>query len=92
MAALNNLGVILINERNFPAARTRFEKAIRLKPGYIDPYYNLACFYALTNQPEEGLRYLKRAVSINPKVKGWALKDTDLEKLRNRPGFGDILN
>ena len=58
VVALNNLGVLLIKGKNYPAARGRFEKAIRLKPGYVDPYYNLACLFALTDRPEQALRYL----------------------------------
>ncbi len=92
VVALNNLGVLLIKDKNYPAARGRFEKAIRLKPGYVDPYYNLACLFALTDQPEQALRYLKRAVSIDPQAKEWALEDADLKKLRDQPGFGDIVN
>jgi tetratricopeptide (TPR) repeat protein len=92
VVALNNLGVLLIKDKNYPAARSRFEKAIRLKPGYVDPYYNLTCLFALTDRPEEALRYLKRAISIHPEVKTWALKDADLEKLRNEPGFGKIVD
>jgi len=92
VVALNNLGVLLIKGKNYPAARGRFEKAIRLKPGYVDPYYNLACLFALTDQPEQALRYLKRAVTIDPQVKEWAKKDTDLGKLHNLAGFKDIVN
>jgi tetratricopeptide (TPR) repeat protein len=92
VVALNNLGVLLIKDKNYPAAKSRFEKAIRLKPGYVDPYYNLVCLFALTDRPEQALRYLKRAVSIHPEVKTWALKDADLEKLRNEPGFGKIVD
>jgi len=92
VAALNNLGVLLIKEKSYPAARSRFEKAIRLKPGYVDPYYNLACLFALTDRQEQALRYLKRAVSIDRQVKTWALEDADLEKLRNQPGFGNIVD
>ncbi len=92
VVALNNLGVLLIKDKNYPAARSRFEKAIRLKPGYVDPYYNLACLFALTDQPEQALRYLKRAVSIDPQVKTWALEDADLEKLRNQPEFRTIVD
>ena len=92
VVALNNLGVLLIKDENYPAARGRFEKAIRLKPGYVDPYYNLACLFALTDQPEQALRYLKRAVSIDPQVKEWAKKDTDLENLHNLAGFKGIVN
>jgi len=90
--ALNNLGVILMTEKNYPEARSRFEKAIRLKPEYVDPCYNLACLFALTDEPEEGIRYLKRAVSLAPQVKVWALEDGDLDTLRNEPGFAGIVD
>jgi tetratricopeptide (TPR) repeat protein len=92
VAALNNLGVILMAEKNYAAARSRFEKAMRLKPGYVDPCYNLACLFALTDQPEQGLRYLKRAVSLHPQVKAWALEDADLKKLRHQPGFAETVD
>ena len=92
VVALNNLGVLFIKDKNYPAARSSFEKAIRLKPEYVDPYYNLACLFALTDQPEQALRYLKRAVSIDPQVKEWAKKDTDLENLHNLAGFENIVD
>ena len=92
VVALNNLGVLLIKDKNYPAARSRFDKAIRLKPGYVDPYYNLACLFALTDQPEQALRYLKRAVSIHPQVKEWAKNDTDLGNLHNLAGFKGIVH
>ncbi|MBC8177517.1 MAG: tetratricopeptide repeat protein [Deltaproteobacteria bacterium] len=92
VVALNNLGVLLIKDENYPAARSRFEKAIRLKPGYVDPYYNLVCLFALTDRPEQALRYLKRAVAIHPEVKTWALEDADLGKLHNLAGFKGIVD
>jgi len=92
VVALNNLGVLLIKDENYPAARSRFEKAIRLKPGYVDPYYNLVCLFALTDRPEQALRYLKRAVAIHPEVKTWALEDADLGKLHDLEGFKGIVD
>lgn len=92
VVALNNLGVLLIKDKNYPAARGRFEKAIRLKPGYVDPYYNLACLFALADQPEQAFRYLKRAISIDPQAKEWAKKDTDLGNLKDLAGFKGIVN
>ena len=92
VAALNNLGVLLIRDGNYSAARSRFEKAIRLKPGYVDPYYNLVCLFALTDQTKQALRYLKRAVSIDPQVKEWAKMDSDLGNLHNLVGLEPLLN
>ena len=91
VVALNNLGVLFIRDKNYTTARSRIETAIRLKPGYVDPYYNLACLFALTDQPDQALRYLKRAISIHPPVREWARMDTDLGKLHDLPGFKDLV-
>lgn len=89
--ALNNRGVLHLHKKNYSAARKCFEKAIRLKPDYVDPYYNLACVSVAQGQPEQGLRYLKKAVSMNPAVREWAKKDPDLDPLRSDPGFKMIV-
>jgi tetratricopeptide (TPR) repeat protein len=89
--ALNNLGVIGIHERDFGAAQGSFEKAIKLKPGYVDPYYNLACLYALKGELSQGLVHLKKAVSLDQSVKEWARGDTDLRNLWGVPGFQELV-
>ena len=89
--ALNNRGVLHLHEKNYPAARKCFEKAIRLKPDYVDPYYNLACVSAATNQAKQGIRYLGKAITMDPEVKGWARKDPDLDPLRGKPAFVEIM-
>ena len=89
--ALNNRGVLHLQHKDYRAARKCFEKATRLKPDYVDPYYNLACVSAATNQVKQGLRYLKKAVTMDPGVKGWAQQDPDLDPLRGRPEFAEIL-
>ena len=89
--ALNNRGVLHLHHKNYPAARKCFEKAIRLKPDYVDPYYNLACVSVAQGQSEQGLRYLKKAVSMDSAVRAWAKKDPDLDVLRGDPGFKTIM-
>ena len=89
--ALNNLGVISIHERDFATAQRSFEKAIRLKPQYVDPYYNLGCLYALKGELSQGLAHLKRAISMDPSVRGWARRDTDLKNLWQVPEFQDLV-
>ena len=89
--ALNNRGVLHLHHKDYPAARKCFEKAIRLKPDYVDPYYNLACVSVAQGQSEQGLRYLKKAVSMDSAVRAWAKKDPDLDVLRGDPGFKTIM-
>ena len=91
--ALNNLGVILIQARDFQTARINLEKAIRLKkPLYVDPYYNLACVFALKGEISESIAYLKKGAAIDQSVKDWARHDTDLKNLWGVPGFQALIN
>lgn len=89
--ALNNRGVLYLHQKEYPAARKCFEKAIRLKPDYVDPYYNLACVSAATGRVKLGLQYLEKAASMDPGVKEWAQKDPDLDPLRNSLRFNMIM-
>jgi len=89
--ALNNRGVLHLHKKNYSAARKCFEKAIRLKPDYVDPYYNLACVSSIEGQVKQGLLYLGKAISMDPGVKGWAQKDPDLDLLRTSPRFREMV-
>ena len=66
--SLNNLGIILINEKDYENGRKHLEKAVRLKPEHPDSYYNLACLFAITGNTGQSLEYLKKAVSLEGAV------------------------
>jgi tetratricopeptide (TPR) repeat protein len=89
--ALNNIGVIYIREKDYPAAREVFSAAIRLRPDYVDAYYNLACVYAIEERLPESLAHLQKAVSLDRSVRDWARQDTDLANLRSMPEFEAIV-
>ena len=89
--ALNNVGVIYIHDKNYQAAERSFEKAIHLKPVYVEPYYNLACLHSVKGEVKQGLVYLKKAVSLDNTVKDWADNDPDLENLKALPEFKEIM-
>lgn len=89
--ALNNLGVIMMHEKDYKAARANFEKAIRLQPENVDPQYNLACVYALKGETGLGILHLKKACLLNQAAGDWARRDTDLAKLRKMPEFENII-
>lgn len=79
--ALNNLGVLYMQRKKRDAAIAMFSKAIVVKKDYVDPYYNLACLYAQSREIDEGLWYLKAAVTLHGEARAWAEKDGDLKVL-----------
>jgi tetratricopeptide (TPR) repeat protein len=89
--SLNNLAVIYMREKNYSAAERSLEKAIRLKPRNVDPHYNLACVYAIKGELSKSLAQLKRAGTLDPSVKTWALNDSDLRNAQNDPEFEKII-
>ena len=89
--ALNNLGVIYVQEGNYSEAKKSLEDAIQRRPEYVDPYYNLACLYAFQGEVMKSLAQLKKAVSLDKSVREWARKDRDLQRLRGVPGFEEII-
>ncbi len=89
--ALNNLGVVYLHDKEYSAAQRKFEAITRIEPGDADPYYNLACLHAVRGEQRQGLAYLKKAISLNPLVRTWAKKDTDLDNLRSIPEFEEII-
>lgn len=87
IASLNDIGALYLHEGKYPDAIIYLEKAVRLKPTFVTPCYNLACAYALNNELEKGMAYLKKAVDIDKEVKAWAKNDPDLKNLRGQSGF-----
>ncbi len=88
--ALNNLGIIRMEQKKREAAIALFSKAIIVKKEYVDPYYNLACLYARADEIDESLWYLKVAMAINGDVKNWAEKDADMRNVVASPAFKKI--
>jgi tetratricopeptide (TPR) repeat protein len=85
--ALNNIGVLYLEQKQDDRAVAMFSQAIVLKKNYVDPYYNLACLYARAKQIEASLRYLKMAMAIDPDVKNWLEKDADMKNVVASPAF-----
>ena len=89
--ALNNLGVLYMQDKNYAEAQNSFEHAVQQRPDYVDPYYNLACLHALKGETIRSLAQLKKAVSLDTSVREWARKDRDLQSLKREPGFQEII-
>ncbi len=88
--ALNNLGVLYMNQDRRADAVRLFNAAAALKDGNADPYYNLACIHARMNETALSLNYLKTAAAMNPLVKVWAREDKDFRNLNASAEFKKI--
>ncbi|CAN2045918.1 putative Tetratricopeptide repeat protein [Candidatus Magnetomoraceae bacterium gMMP-1] len=89
--ALNNLGVLYMQEGCYENALKNFEAAIKTSPSYVDPYYNTACLYSKMQKYNNALIFFKKAVNISKEVKIWAETDSDLKPLFELNEFKKIV-
>jgi type IV pilus assembly protein PilF len=65
--AYHNMGLIFYYKGDYPNAIGNYQKAIKLAPGYVNVYYDLAVCYEALNRYDEAVDTLKKAVVLNPK-------------------------
>lgn len=53
--------------------------------------YNLGCFYAARGRAEEAMPYLRKGIELNPSLRDWAKRDTDLDPIRSAPELARLL-
>ena len=91
LASLNNLGVIYMQQNKYGEAINCFNNALDKQSDYVDAFYNLACLYARKNDTKNSMRFLKKAIGLNPEVGQWAIRDNDLKILENLPEFKKLI-
>lgn len=72
----------------------RLQTALDMDAANAEIRYNLACAYALLDQPEAGMRHLKLCLEHDPDRTYYqaASKDPDLANLRNTPEYNQIFS
>ena len=69
------------------AGRERIEAA-----GYAMPLYNLACCEALAGgHVEDAIGHLSAAFEVRPSLRDLAREDSDLDSIRDEPGFSELI-
>ncbi|GAP68042.1 tetratricopeptide repeat [Bacteroidales bacterium 6E] len=71
----------------YDEAIAAISKAIEMVPGHPVAIYNRACIYCLKGDRENALADLKKAVSIDAKLKETAKQDADFTTLYNDEEF-----
>jgi len=63
-------------------------EGLAVHPGNAALLYNLACFEVRAGRLDDALAHLREAADAEPEqVRAWAAEDSDLDALRDRPGF-----
>ena len=91
LAAINNLGVVYMQQKKYQQAIARFDEALHVRHDYVKAHYNLACVYARQNDVDRSLFYLKNALDFNPAVRKWVEEDQDFKYLAGLPEFKNML-
>ena len=73
------------------AASRHAERALELDPDDPMLAYNLACYRALSGRRDEALELLRRALPRDESLRVHARTDPDLESLRERPEYRELV-
>ncbi len=86
-----NLAIAHLNRREFDPAESALEKALSMEPKGDYIFYGLASLEALRGRAEPALKYLHRAIQINPQNRLAASRDADFEAIAQLPEFLELI-
>jgi tetratricopeptide (TPR) repeat protein len=87
-----NLAYIRRRVRSLDAAVETLQRAFDANPRDALAHFNMACYRAVQNRPEEALTLLRNALSLDPKLKDLAKAEPDFQALRDLPVFQELIN
>ena len=91
LEALLSLGVSYLRLRRVQDAQRQFSQALELNPEYAPTHYNIATCHALRGDKDKALAELAMAISLSPKCRDWAQRDSDFKTLREVPAFQQMM-
>jgi tetratricopeptide (TPR) repeat protein len=76
----------------------RYEEAADLVAPLVDEHpqypalaYNAACVASLAGRTEQAIEFLRRSIAGSPRSREWAAEDSDLDAIRDRPEFTQLV-
>ncbi len=91
IAAQNNYANLLVHLGRLEDAEYHYLAALDLDPNHPKPYYNLACLYSLLGRDDEAMAMLEESVRRSGVMRQDAATDPDLDGLRNREDFMELI-
>lgn len=81
----------LYREGKYEEIADRADAVLADDPPYGGLYYNIACCEALAGRKDAAIRHVQRAVELDEGMRELAKGDTDLDSLRDDPGFRQLV-
>ena len=75
----------------YAQAADRMRDVVDANPQYPMLAYNLACVESLAGRPQDALEHLRRAVEGSDRMRTFARDDSDLDAIRDEPGFKELV-
>jgi tetratricopeptide (TPR) repeat protein len=75
----------------YAQAADRMRDVVDANPQYPMLAYNLACVESLAGRREDALEHLRRAVEGSERMRTFARDDSDLDAIRDEPGFKELV-
>jgi len=69
----------------------RLRPIVEAHPRYPLLFFNLACCESMTGEKEAALDHLRRALELSDEFRAYAREDSDLDPIRDEPGFREIV-
>jgi tetratricopeptide (TPR) repeat protein len=81
----------LHNEGRYAEAADLARDVVAAHPGYPALLYNLACSESLAGRKADAIEHLRLAIETSDSVRSYLAEDSDLDPLREEPGFQALL-
>lgn len=72
-------------------AKKKMSRAIELSPTDVNMKYNAACFFALINEVDESISFLKQALGAGFGNYEYIKHDPDLDNIRTNPNYVEMM-
>jgi predicted esterase len=89
--ALRDQALLALQQRDYPKARTLYERWLEADPRDNMSWYNLACVYSLTGEKEKAIDAFERSVDAGWEDAEHPTQDTDLDAIRADARFDAAL-
>lgn len=78
--------------KNYENAKKYFLEVLKINPDHGDTIYNMACLNAIANDPDEAVKWLGKAISLDRKYKKLAMNDSDFNNIRKAESYQKLMD